>query len=660
MAGGLVFYLKPGATIVGSDSQKADIVSKGLGILDVHAKLMLDEEKKTVTLTLPEETLAKGGKVVVNGKIVSERMTAIEPGDRIIFGRNFMTRLYYDDKAPIKPLGVDAEESTEIMQAELAVANGKAASAEEYLKKQKTIGWLMHADDVIDEANEIAQTLQRKITYGMDIVEEKKTVVVKVNSFEESATQEWTLDELENEKLPQMRLVLKDYLENGIVLDAPEIDPFFDPPQDEKVGECGMTMARVFVDGITEKTLVMRREVEDEELDALDSSDNENPFDSAEGTASSSSSSSSSDNSTAEEEKIKAKAKGIEYGRVDVVMQLQMRKAPVPSTKDPKKLVKQPIIAIPRKEKTAQMEEEIKAKTELALPASSAESSSSSASASASASSSSSSSSSSSNASKTSKGSSGGKNKYETSETEQRRKRRGTEGDDSVSSTSTHDAVDLEAVIGNTLVLTIDVKGMQLSPFVQTTSGVFVRFQSPLETEVITKRTEIAEEVEVQLNKLEKMKAMQEEEKADQIEKTKESECTGDSNTQKAEQTEEASEKLKRKRTVKKYKYSNSEASYTFEIANVTKKDIEHLSSLSIVFEVVGHASSHKQPSTEETAKLVALRQKTAKKRAEKKKAEVELKEREEELKKMKEEMDALASKVTELEKSESSSCVIL
>eukprot|EP00770_Monocercomonoides_exilis_P008802 MONOS_8758.1-p1 / transcript=MONOS_8758.1 / gene=MONOS_8758 / organism=Monocercomonoides_exilis_PA203 / gene_product=unspecified product / transcript_product=unspecified product / location=Mono_scaffold00339:12286-14262(-) / protein_length=659 / sequence_SO=supercontig / SO=protein_coding / is_pseudo=false len=658
MAGGLVFYLKPGATIVGSDSQKADIVSKGLGILDVHAKLMLDEEKKTVTLTLPEETLAKGGKVVVNGKIVSERMTAIEPGDRIIFGRNFMTRLYYDDKAPIKPLGVDAEESTEIMQAELAVANGKASSAEEYLKKQQTIGWLMHADDVIDEANEIAQTLQRKITYGMDIVEEKKTVVVKVNSFEESATQEWTLDELENEKLPQMRLVLKDYLENGVVLDPPAIDPFFEPPQDEKIGECGMTMARLFVDGMTEKTLVMRREVEDEELDALDNTDVPD--------TDASSSSSSSDSNATEEEKMKVRAKGIEYGRVEVAMQLRMRKASVPSTKNPKKLVKQPIIAIPRKEKTEQMEEEIKSKTE--IPSSSSSSSSSSTSSTVSGATSVT------NAPKTNKAG-GGKSKStknegkkeekgekgeEKTNNSSNNKKKSEEGDDSVSSSTTHDAVDLEAVIGNTLVLTIDVKGMQLSPFVQTTSGVFMRFQSPLETEVITKRTEIAEEVEVQLNKLEKMKAMQEEEKADQIEKTKESECTGDSNTQKAEQTEEASEKLKRKRTVKKYKYSNSEASYTFEIANVTKKDIEHLSSLSIVFEVVGHASSHKQPSTEETAKLVALRQKTAKKRAEKKKAEVELKEREEELKKMKEEMDALASKVSELEKSESSSCVIL
>lgn len=43
----------------------------------------------------------------------------------------------------------------------MAVAHGKCLSVEDYYTKSTTMNWLLHADELIDEANEIARRLGR-------------------------------------------------------------------------------------------------------------------------------------------------------------------------------------------------------------------------------------------------------------------------------------------------------------------------------------------------------------------------------------------------------------------------------------------------------------------------------------------------------------------
>ncbi|KAA6402677.1 MAG: hypothetical protein EZS28_001794 [Streblomastix strix] len=49
------------------------------------------------------------------------------------------------------------EQQIELIQAELAIAHGKVNTVEEYIQKTRTMSWLLHADEIVDEANSIAQ-----------------------------------------------------------------------------------------------------------------------------------------------------------------------------------------------------------------------------------------------------------------------------------------------------------------------------------------------------------------------------------------------------------------------------------------------------------------------------------------------------------------------
>ncbi|KAA6369701.1 MAG: putative Kinesin-II 95 kDa subunit, partial [Streblomastix strix] len=221
LCGALVYFLRPGEIFVGSAPQTGGatqfIVLQSLGVENIHCKITYDKNAKEVAI-IPQ---GEKGRVLINDIWVEAERQVLVPGDRIIIGNNVVLRFIYDAIQRVNP-NIDMEQQIELIQAELAVAHGKVNTVEEYIQKTRTMSWLLHADEIVDEANSIAQALGRRIFFGMDIHPEEKNVMVRVNSLEQGVVQEWDLNVLEK-RLPMMRQMLHNQInsKNGSKLIPP-------------------------------------------------------------------------------------------------------------------------------------------------------------------------------------------------------------------------------------------------------------------------------------------------------------------------------------------------------------------------------------------------------------------------------------------------------
>ncbi|KAK2948018.1 putative Kinesin-II 85 kDa subunit [Blattamonas nauphoetae] len=253
MAGNLIYILhEDKETTLGSDSKLAQIVTKSIGVEPLHGTFKYDVKAQKVTLTAAANT-----KILVNGKWINGGEKAdLKPGDRLIFGRAFCLRFVFEKMEHVKAM--DPEEESQLIQAEMAIAAGKCRSVEEFMDKDGTKLALLNADMLIDEANEIAQKLGRKINFSMDILADGRSVNVKVNSFEHNGTQEWALSVLEN-RIQTMREILLDFAEDGVIDNPPEKDPFFNPPPDMLIGTASILLKNVILAGAMRVTLGVKR-----------------------------------------------------------------------------------------------------------------------------------------------------------------------------------------------------------------------------------------------------------------------------------------------------------------------------------------------------------------------------------------------------------------
>ncbi|KAH7825917.1 kinesin 3 [Monocercomonoides exilis] len=268
LSGNLVYFLKEGEVVLGSDQKQSQIVSKGMGIAPAHAVFVVNaQEKRVVLRPLGDERVLVNGKWVGAAPEGGEEIpneVELNVGDRLIVGRSVMFRFLYDAKGQMP--AVDASEQAELLQAELAVASGKCDSVDEYRRKMESGAELFQADSIIDEANAIAAQLHRKINYAMDIqmdANEKNRIAVIVNNHEENAwshTQEWDISVLE-ERLPLMREILADYAEDGVIDNPPENDPFYNPPDDEPLGTAVVSLRNLILAGAMRVTLGVRDEM---------------------------------------------------------------------------------------------------------------------------------------------------------------------------------------------------------------------------------------------------------------------------------------------------------------------------------------------------------------------------------------------------------------
>ncbi|KAK2961148.1 putative Kinesin-II 85 kDa subunit [Blattamonas nauphoetae] len=258
LSGCMVYFLLPGKVCVGSGT-KAQMKIPSSSVDDEHAYFIYDPD----TLKVSVEPIGDS-RVMVNGEWVNSNLHELEVGDRLILGQSFV--LKYTHYARAKAEGkigqgntVDAAEETDLIRAEMAVARGSCQSVQEWLNKEKAMSWLMHADEVIDEANELAEAMGRKINFGMDIVQEKNTVNVRVNSFEHGGTQEWDLSVLEG-RLPEMREMAQQVRAGKKLKINPETDPFFNPPEDRMVGTVTLDLAGLMLAGAARQTLYIRED----------------------------------------------------------------------------------------------------------------------------------------------------------------------------------------------------------------------------------------------------------------------------------------------------------------------------------------------------------------------------------------------------------------
>ncbi|KAA6387281.1 MAG: putative Kinesin-II 95 kDa subunit [Streblomastix strix] len=308
----------------GAEADDQHIILQGLGIQPIHCAFMINKSKKQVTLKPMGVS-----RVMVNGewvgfgavdeiksalndankdpdapKSVSERV--LKTGDRLIIGRTSIFRFVYpsagtnnqdqrqqQQQNTISGMEGLNEDEIETIQAELAVISGKVTSVAEYKrKKDNDLAWIVQADQLVDEANEISKLLGRQIAYSIDILEDHRSINVKVNSFEKGGgLQEWDLSVLADKRLPQMRMMLADQLDDGIINGSVtrrqqqqkkgeqvekvekedqvqklvsdveydyKDDPFFNPPQDELIGLARFPLCNAVLAGAIRITLPIR------------------------------------------------------------------------------------------------------------------------------------------------------------------------------------------------------------------------------------------------------------------------------------------------------------------------------------------------------------------------------------------------------------------
>ncbi|KAK2959391.1 putative Kinesin-II 85 kDa subunit [Blattamonas nauphoetae] len=243
MSGNLLYVLPNDTPFrVGSDPSKAQIVCSAIGIAPLHGTFRFDTSANRVQLTAADKC-----RILFNGNWMEGGTTVnLSPGDRLIFGRAFCLRFVFDKMQRVAAM--DPEEESQLIQAEMAVAAGKCRNVAEFFDKDGAKLALLHADMLIDEANEIARKLGRKVNFGMDILPDGRSVNVIVNSFEHEGSQEWALSVLED-RMPLMRSILADFAADGVIDNPPEKDPFFNPPPDTNLGTASVHLRNVLLAG---------------------------------------------------------------------------------------------------------------------------------------------------------------------------------------------------------------------------------------------------------------------------------------------------------------------------------------------------------------------------------------------------------------------------
>ncbi|KAA6393197.1 MAG: hypothetical protein EZS28_011273 [Streblomastix strix] len=278
--GHLVYLLPDGVVEVGSyksetirSSRKNFILLHGLGIAPTHFAIFYNQKKNTVRLrTIGEEKVLINGQWF-GGKKRNEEIDLISTfkstdtlqineidlndQDRIVIGRNTAFRFINKSENVLKQKTITQQQYNEddLIQAELAVASGRYSNISDFFSKSQVHEkWLLD----VDEANSIVNTLGRKLNYSVEIEHLTMKINIIVNSYERGGgKQTWPLSLLQN-RLPLMRSVLNSFLENGIIEDQPELDPFFNPPQDELIGVAQISLRSLMLTGALRVGLSIR------------------------------------------------------------------------------------------------------------------------------------------------------------------------------------------------------------------------------------------------------------------------------------------------------------------------------------------------------------------------------------------------------------------
>ncbi len=196
MSGCLMYYLKEGRVVIGTEPGAGGVRVLGQNISQEHAILEIrmppaqEEEQEvptpTLTLSLSPSRAEDDPKLFVNGQPVTSAPVQLSLGDRLIVG-SVVLRAIWGDPAAVPPL--DHEDALQ----ELALARGMVSVAEEFFSDIKK------ADRLADEANEMAQAMGRRTMFAVDVLEEGAGAgaEVVVSDLSSGTVARWSIVEME-------------------------------------------------------------------------------------------------------------------------------------------------------------------------------------------------------------------------------------------------------------------------------------------------------------------------------------------------------------------------------------------------------------------------------------------------------------------------------
>ena len=164
LASSLVYYLKPGSSVVGSSSKEADIVISGLRILKAHCVLNVGTNSKVTISPLPD------GLTYINGKVVREPNTPIANGCRLIFGKSVVFRFMSPlDADPVQEF--DWEDAVREMSMVLGItaADFGMGGGGEPVGTSSQATALADAAVLADEGNDLARACQKPVMFSPDL-----------------------------------------------------------------------------------------------------------------------------------------------------------------------------------------------------------------------------------------------------------------------------------------------------------------------------------------------------------------------------------------------------------------------------------------------------------------------------------------------------------